>query len=418
MSALKRLSAVAVALAFVCAGPAQSQDRVDNSTLNHKFILGFMGWFSCPGDENVTGWAHSHWFNAKSEASEDLLPDVSELPADERCETGMTDQRKHPVEVFSDLRYPTVLRQFEWMRDYHLDGVALQRFVVGISDPSRLPRLDRVLDNVRRAAEASGRVFFVQYDIGGADSRWPEAIEADWVRLIKNKIVDSPAYLHQNGKPVVGVTGPGQHRYRPATPEQTLDFFDRLRSLSAQNGVNVTLFGTVPRDWRTGQPQWSKVFRSFDVISPWMPGAIRDSQQINTYVEHTLKADLAETQRLGIGYMPVVFPGFSWANLKRDPSKFNGLPRMCGRFLSEQATAYVSAGATMLFGAMFDEVGEGTAFFKITPHKDQLPSDPKYVALDVDGCDLPSDWYLRIADSISRLVKNEPARFPALAPAH
>jgi hypothetical protein len=71
----------------------------------------------------------------------------------------------------------------------------------------------------------------------------------------------------------------------------------------------------------------------------------------------------------------------------------------------------------MLFGAMFDEVDEGTAFFKIVPHADQLPAEPHYLALDADGCDLPDDWYLRIAESISRLVKGEPAALPTLSPA-
>ena len=72
----------------------------------------------------------------------------------------------------------------------------------------------------------------------------------------------------------------------------------------------------------------------------------------------------------------------------------------------------------MLFGAMFDEVDEGTAFFKVAPHSDQLPAEPKFVPLDVDGCDLPSDWYLRVAESISALVRGDPASFPALSPIH
>ena len=316
MSALKRLLTVAVALAAIWAGAAHGQDRVDNSTLNHKFILGFQGWFACPDDGNAEGWVH--WFNAKGKATVDLLPDVSELPAEERCKTGLTARDNRPIEVFSDQRYSTVFRQFEWMRDYHLDGVALQRFVVSISDPSKLARSDRVLDNVRRAAEATGRVFFVQYDIAGADaSEWPETIESDWLRLLKSKIVESPAYLHHNGKPVVGIAGPGAQRRRFATPEQTLDFFNRLRSLSAQNGVSLTLFGFVRHGWRT-IPEWANVYRSYDVISPWMVGAVRERQDVDSYAENTLKPDLEETRRLGIGYMPVVFPGFSWANLKND----------------------------------------------------------------------------------------------------
>ena len=131
-----------------------------------------------------------------------------------------------------------------------------------------------------------------------------------------------------------------------------------------------------------------------------------------------MKPDLAETRRLGIDYMPAIFPGFSWANLKHDPMQVNGLPRMCGQFLEEQATAYAKAGATMLYGAMFDEVDEGTAFFKIVNHTDRLPPQSHFVSLDADGCDLPSDWYLRIAGSITRLLAGQPAKFPTAPAAH
>ena len=411
----------ALAIAALGATPAFAADRVDNSTLDRKLILGFQGWFACPGDGNdLGGWVH--WFSRKGEATVDLLPDVSDLPAQERCDTGLTDSRNHPVEVFSDQRYATVLRQFEWMRDDGLDGVSLQRFAQSVDDPRRLASLDRVLDNVRRAAEATGRVFFVQYDTGNKDgTAWPQIIEADWRRLsIDRKITESPAYLHHRGKPVLGLTGPGWKTHPAVTPEQTLQFFSEVRRLSAEVGPGVTLFGTVPHHWRTltgatlTDTGWATVFRSYDVISPWLVGTVKSKQDIDREIEERIKPDLAETRSLGIDYMPVVFPGFSWGNLKHDPTQFNKFPRRCGQFLWEQATAYVRAGVTMLYGAMFDEVDEGTALFKIVNHDDRLPTQPHFVSLDAEGCDLPSDWYLRVAGSVARLLTGRPPNYPSL----
>ena len=103
------LAFLATCLGATC---AYAVDRVDNSTLNGKLIFGFQGWFACPDDGSALGkWVH--WFNGKGEATVDLLPDVSELPAEERCDTGLVDRRNRPVEVFSDQRYASVLRQFE-----------------------------------------------------------------------------------------------------------------------------------------------------------------------------------------------------------------------------------------------------------------------------------------------------------------
>lgn len=44
----------------------------------------------------------------------------------------------------------------------------------------------------------------------------------------------------------------------------------------------------------------------------------------------------------------------------------NAIPRLQGRFFWSQITAAKRAGADMLYVAMFDEVDEGTAIFKVT----------------------------------------------------
>jgi hypothetical protein len=70
--------------------------------------------------------------------------------------------------------------------------------------------------------------------------------------------------------------------------------------------------------------------------------------------------------------MPVVFPGFSWSNLKRT-ARPNQIPRLRGEFLWRQAYNAKIAGATMLKIAMFDEVDEGTAIFKTVSQRAQAP---------------------------------------------
>jgi hypothetical protein len=61
----------------------------------------------------------------------------------------------------------------------------------------------------------------------------------------------------------------------------------------------------------------------------------------------------------------------------------------------------------MIFVAMFDEVDEGTAMFKLTATGDQLPPRSKLVPLTVDGYPLPSDWYLRLGGETGRLLRGE-----------
>jgi hypothetical protein len=89
-----------------------------------------------------------------------------------------------------------------------------------------------------------------------------------------------------------------------------------------------------------------------------------------------------------------------------NPGAKNQIPRRGGAFYWQQVYNAVNAGATMLYGAMFDEVDEGTAILKACPKQSLAPQD-WWLTLDADGYDLPSDWYLRLAGLANKMLNKE-----------
>src|SRR5262249_40305645 len=115
--------------------------------------------------------------------------------------------------------------------------------------------------------------------------------------------------------------------------------------------------------------------------------------------------DLADANSHGLGYMPVVFPGFSWHNL--NGGLLNQIPRNGGTFYWRQVFNVVSSGCTMIYGAMFDEMNEGTSMLKMAPTSTQLPAQATLVPLNIDGQALPSDWYLRLAGQAGAMLRGD-----------
>ena len=115
---------------------------VDTKTLTGKVMCGYQGWFGAPGDgSSEHGWRH--WTIdggpfADGNAKVDLWPDVSELDASQRFPTGFKMADGSPAEVFSSFERPTVLKHFEWMQDYGIDGVFVQRFANGLKNQPTL----------------------------------------------------------------------------------------------------------------------------------------------------------------------------------------------------------------------------------------------------------------------------------------
>ena len=77
-------------------------------------------------------------------------------------------------------------------------------------------------------------------------------------------------------------------------------------------------------------PRWAAVYRSFDVLSPWNVGRFRDAKSTDDFYRTVVAPDVSETRRLGIDYLPVLFPGFSWHKLKGTPP-LNQIPRRSPR---------------------------------------------------------------------------------------
>ena len=61
----------------------------------------------------------------------------------------------------------------------------------------------------------------------------------------------------------------------------------------------------------------------------------------------------------------------------------------------------------MVYGAMFDEMNEGTSMFKMAATTNQLPVGASLVPFNIDGYALPSDWYLRLADQADKMLRGD-----------
>ncbi len=58
------------------------------------------------------------------------------------------------------------------------------------------------------------------------------------------------------------------------------------------------------------------MFRRFDVISPWTVGNVFTEDGKKHAATATWKDDLAASKKAEMGHLPVVYPGFSWTNLR------------------------------------------------------------------------------------------------------
>lgn len=385
------------------ADPGPSMHGVDTSTLTGKVMAGYQGWFTCEGDGAGLGW--THWSKDRKVVPGpetirvDLWPDVSECSPKELFTTEFKWADGSPAKLFSSHTKDTVLRHFEWMRDYGIDGVFVQRFATGLKDPKVREHRDLVLSNCREGANRNGRAYALMYDLSGLPAGGVAGVIEDWRTLRQRmKMGGDPAYLHHRGKPLVAVWGVGFNDDRKYSLAECRALVEALKA----DGCTVML--GVPTGWReltrdsVRDAALHEIIRLADVVSPWTPGRYRTPAEAAAHAEKCWKPDELWCREHKLDYLPVVFPGFSWHNMKAD-APFNVIPRLKGEFLWSQFVAAQKAGAGMVYVAMFDEVDEGTAIFKCSQ---RVPAGPSRFVTE-EG--LPSDHYLWLTGEATRRLR-------------
>ena len=399
-SVLLALVLVAIASRPVAGDPSvavAAKTRIDATTLHRKVLCGYQGWFCCPGDPVNQGWRH--WSRNRARIAPDTLtfemwPDLTEYDGDEKFPApGFTHPDGSQAHLFSSAHPKTVERHFKWMEQYGIDGAFVQRFLVEAGNPAT----NRVLENVRASAASTGRVYAICYDLSGAPKEKAyDMLVADWKRLVDEmKVTRDERYLHHDGKPVLFVWGFYSDRFGPVLAHRIIDFF------KGDGPYGVTLVGGCQWYWRTERdPEWGRAFRRFDVISPWNVGNTATVNGRKHAATAYWKEDMAEAKRAGMAYLPVIYPGFGWTNLKGRDSAGATIPRLGGEFFWQQFTTAADLGVEMAYVAMFDEVDEATAIFKVT---NSPPTQARFSTYE----GLPSDWYLRLTGEGSKVIRRE-----------
>lgn len=370
---------------------------IDAATLHGKVLCGYHGWFRCPGDGTGEGWLH--WSRDANKLTADsvtveMWPDMSDYSADERCRVpGFTGPDNRPAYLFSSANRKTVERHFEWMQEYGIDGVFVQRFLVNLRKPS----FDTVLSHARASAAKSGRVYAIGYDLTDApEEELFDLLVSDWKRLVDEEgLTEDDRYLHHDGKPVLFVWGFFEDRFDAALAHRIIDFF------TGDHRYGVTLIGGCQWQWRTVEDkEWARAFRRFDVISPWNVGNHALTEGRKVAAMDSWEADMADADKHALEFLPVIYPGFGWTNLKGPDADGATIPRRGGEFFWEQFVTASGLGVEMAYVAMFDEVDEATAIFKVS---NSPPTQADFQTYE----ELPSDWYLRLTGEGSKVIRGE-----------
>jgi len=387
---------------------------VDPSSLNGKVMFGYQGWFGANGD-GLEGYGYRHWAGngglpAPGNLAFDSFPNFSEYPPQCLFDTSLVYSSGERAKVYSCYCPGVVDLHFKWLQDYNLDGVFLQRFVSEIDSPGvTLKQRDQVTLFAKASAEKYNRVFGIMYDVSGASSSTlMNVLKADWNHLVNDlKVTASPQYIHQNNKPVLVIWGFGFTEHPPDTTAQGIDIINYFKS-----EANVYLVGGVPFYWldsnRDSKPNFLPLYQKFDALSPWAVGRYGDNSSYDSNFNNFVTKDKAYTDANKIGYAPVIFPGFSWSNLQKNPSGINQIPRAGGGFFNHQAEKVLSLKPSWIYIAMFDEVNEGTAMFKIVSLKSQTPTNANFTYQSIDNIVLPTDAYLRLASDLTGKLHSNP----------
>jgi hypothetical protein len=385
-------------------------------TYKGLIMAGYQGWFRAEGDGTES---KRYTYGNEEHSGMDMWPDVSEY--EKTYNTSFKLANGQPAKFFSSADKSTVDLHFKWMQQYGVDGVFVQRFYGTAQKSARHSSSTTVLKNAFEAASKYKRAIAIMYDLSGLRAQGEDcsSIIEDWKYLVDSLRVTNQegtkTYLHENGKPVVAIWGLGfpdrPYNIRNIGIEKLINF---LKYDPVYGGCAVMI--GVPNSWRTlradclPDPYLHEVIKQCDIVLPW--AVQRYSPLLHNDMDRyrdDVMDDIKWCRQNNLEYVPCVYPGFSWHNLSRyefpdDVKPVGSIPREGGKFYWQMLSTAIKSGATMIYVAMFDEINEGTAIFKIG-EPPVLPAGSQTGFVHLDG--EPSDTYLWLTGQAAMMLRNE-----------
>lgn len=402
-----------------------------------RLTVGYQGWFATPGDSSLNRW--NHWFegNNQDQPTQDLWPLVNESDYPDRIQTELTDNNGRPVYLYSNAHQSTANTHVSWMRQYGLQAYFVGRFLEPFSNNAKFAEfrntvmqnmIDATQDTLYGGKELKVAIFYnlTTNPKASGEKDYLNELWEDWKDVVDNKRWTSEErYLTKDGKPVIRIYGIG-YKNRPSgiTAPEAQDLIRRFTDPTHpeyRDRYQAYLIGGVPSKWYVGgneaynSKEWLDVYESYDMIQPWLVNRYQDQQEVDQWMKNIMTEDLTRINELhasgrDVGYLPLIFPGFSWYNLN---GVYNVAPRDGGEFYWQQAYRIAELGVTNLMIANFDEVDEGTAIYKCAVNDKQVPDSTQfterkrflhYNSGEPAEENYPADWYLKITREIRKML--------------
>ena len=360
-----------------------------------KTITGYQAWFG-------RGWYHD-WGNSADGRGLffEQYPSVGDYPAESLWESKFGKLNNGDTAYLFDSTDAGVIdTHMKWMRDNNIDCAAVQRFY-GYTTNSASSKF-AYLKTIMQKAEKYQRTFYLMYDMSGGNGNTATVvnrIKNDFIYNIEGQgLVSSPAYGHAEGKPVVclwGLSGVDDNYPKYDIAYQLVTWFK-------ERGYYV-IIGTPDNGFTKDTSDYAKVYAAADMISPWHVGRY-GMGEVGSSLRNMVINDKAYCDEREIEYLPTIFPGFAWTNLK-GVDAYNEISRNGGQFLWRQAVVLAMYGCETVYFAMFDEYDEATSLMKAATDSTMLPVGNSYfLTLAADGYWLSEDYYLRLAGAIGKML--------------
>lgn len=379
------------------------------TTYDGLVMAGYQGWYGAEDDGMGLGWDHYTGTNNSFEPglgkiTIEFWPDMREYK--KKYLTPFVFEDGTGAYLYSSTDYETTDLHFQWMEEYGIDGIFLQRFLNPVlSSEVKKAKRTKVTDNVARAAIKYNRAWCIMYDLSGCDSSsiaqlTDDIAEQESIYQFSDPSV-CPTYLHHNGRPLLALWGIG---FTDDRDYDCADVLAAVKQIKAEGRYSLLL--GIPYKWlkNSNEDELWDILELGDIILPWSGGRYT-AETYETISDYYMLDDIAWCAEKGIDYVPVVFPGKSGGNIDSDYDRYCHSPRNKGDFFWAQAYKSYSLGLKSLYLAMFDESDEGTVYLKCLNTADvPLNGDGTFAGYE-DG--LETDHYLWLAGEAAKMFRGE-----------